>query len=72
MYSTVRQTSRAVAYTHLDVYKRQDYDLVVGGVANDKVFKTVELFFDGLIDKTEAISRLRYDCLLYTSKSARI
>ena len=38
-----------------------DYDLVAGGVANDKVFNTVELFLDGLIDKTEAISRLRYD-----------
>ena len=30
-----------------------DYDLVLGGVANDKVFNTVELFFDGLIDKAE-------------------
>ena len=38
-----------------------DYDLVVGGVANDKVFNTVELFFDKLIDKTEAINRLRYE-----------
>ncbi len=38
-----------------------DYDLIVGGVANDKVFNTVELFFDGLIDKTEAINRLRYE-----------
>lgn len=38
-----------------------DYDIVIGGVANDKVFNTVELFFDGLIDKTEAISRLRYE-----------
>lgn len=38
-----------------------DYDLVIGGVANDKVFNTVELFFDGLIDKTEAIRRLRYE-----------
>ena len=38
-----------------------DYDFVVGGGANDKVFNTVELFFDGLIDKTEAISRLRYE-----------
>ncbi|MGN8720484.1 DUF3990 domain-containing protein [Holdemanella porci] len=38
-----------------------DYDLVVGGVANDKVFNTVELYFDGLIDKTEAIRRLRYE-----------
>ena len=38
-----------------------DYDVVIGGVANDKVFNTVELFFDGLIDKTEAIRRLRYE-----------
>lgn len=38
-----------------------DYDIVLGGVANDKVFNTVELFFDGLIDKAEAIKRLRYE-----------
>ena len=38
-----------------------DYYLVIGGVANDKVFNTVELFFDGLIDKNEAINRLRYE-----------
>lgn len=38
-----------------------DYDIVIGGVANDKVFNTVELYFDGLIDKTEAIKRLRYE-----------
>ena len=38
-----------------------DYDIVVGGVANDKVFNTVELYFDHLIDKTEAIKRLRYE-----------
>ena len=38
-----------------------DYDLVIGGVANDKVFNTVELYFDGLIDKNEAIKRLRYE-----------
>lgn len=38
-----------------------DYDIVIGGVANDKVFNTVELYFDGLIDKTEAITRLRYE-----------
>ena len=37
------------------------YDLVIGGVANDKVFNTVELYFDGLIDKNEAIKRLRYE-----------
>lgn len=38
-----------------------DYDVVIGGVANDKVFNTIELFFDGLIDKKEAINRLRYE-----------
>ncbi|MEG1780814.1 MAG: DUF3990 domain-containing protein, partial [Clostridium sp.] len=37
------------------------YDVVIGGVANDKVFDTIELFFDGLIDKTVAIERLRYE-----------
>ena len=38
-----------------------DYDIVIGGVANDKVFNTVELYFDHLIDKKEAICRLRYE-----------
>lgn len=38
-----------------------DFDIVSGGVANDKVFNTVELYFDGLIDKYEAIKRLRYE-----------
>lgn len=37
------------------------YDVVIGGVANDKVFNTVELYFDNLIDKNEAIKRLRYE-----------
>ena len=37
------------------------YDIVTGGVANDKVFDTVELFFGGLIDKAEALKRLRYE-----------
>jgi hypothetical protein len=38
-----------------------DYDVVMGGVANDKVFNTVELFLDNLIDKREALKRLRYE-----------
>ncbi|MDO4266155.1 MAG: DUF3990 domain-containing protein [Eubacteriales bacterium] len=38
-----------------------DYDIVAGGVANDKVFNTVELYFDQLIDKKEAIKRLSYE-----------
>lgn len=38
-----------------------NYDVVIGGVANDKVFDTIELFFDGLIEKSVAIDRLRYE-----------
>lgn len=37
------------------------WDIVVGGVANDRVFDTVELYFDGLIDKQQAIGRLRFE-----------
>lgn len=40
-----------------------NYNIVSGGVANDKVFNTVELYFAHLIDKTEAIDRLRYEKL---------
>ena len=35
-------------------------DVVMGGVANDRVFDTLELFIAGLIDKHEALSRLQY------------
>ena len=37
------------------------YDIIEGGIANDKVFNTVELFFDGLIDKAEALKRLQHE-----------
>ncbi|MCL2719764.1 MAG: DUF3990 domain-containing protein [Treponema sp.] len=38
-----------------------DWDLVIGGVANDKVFDTLQLYFEGLIGADEAIGRLRYN-----------
>jgi len=38
-----------------------EYDIVIGGVANDRVFDTIQLYFDGLINKAESIKRLRYD-----------
>ena len=37
-----------------------DYDIVIGG-ADDKVFNTIELYSEQLIDKAEAIRRLRYE-----------
>ena len=38
-----------------------DWYIVIGGVANDKVFDTLELFFDGLADKEQTIDRLRME-----------
>ena len=42
-----------------------DYDVVMGGVANDRVFDTVELFLSGLINEQEALGRLRYQAVSY-------
>jgi hypothetical protein len=39
----------------------ENYDLIIGGVANDKVFDTLTLYFDDLISENEAIRRLRYN-----------
>jgi len=37
-----------------------EWDIVIGGVANDKVFDTLQLYFDGIIGVEEAIGRLKY------------
>lgn len=37
------------------------YDAVAGGVANDKVFNTIDLYFAGVITKDEALGRLKYE-----------
>ena len=36
-----------------------DWDIVIGGVANDKVFDTLEAFFDGFATKEQTSGRLR-------------
>ena len=38
-----------------------EYDIVMGGVANDRVFDTIELLLNGLIDKETALGRLRFE-----------
>jgi hypothetical protein len=38
-----------------------DWDIVIGGVANDKVFDTLELFFEGLASKEQTTDRLRME-----------
>lgn len=36
------------------------YDVVAGGIADDKVFNTVDLYFSGNISKEEALRRLEF------------
>jgi len=37
------------------------FDLVEGGVANDKVFNTIDLYFAGIINEKEALGRLSFE-----------
>ena len=38
----------------------KDFDIIIGSVADDDVFKTVDLYFRGLWDKTRVLEELRY------------
>lgn len=38
----------------------QNYDVIIGGVADDDVFKTVDMYFRGLWGKEKALEELRY------------
>jgi hypothetical protein len=38
-----------------------DWDVIVGGIANDKVFRTVDLYLSGDLSKDEALGRLKYE-----------
>ena len=37
-----------------------EYDIIVGNVADDDVFKTVDMYFRGLWDKQKVLEELRY------------
>lgn len=49
-----------VAMNRRNENSANDFDMVEGGVANDKVFNTVDLYFAGIINKEEALGRLRF------------
>ena len=40
------------------------YDIVFGAVANDKVYRVIQFYENGVYDKDEAIKRLKADKLL--------
>jgi hypothetical protein len=41
--------------------KNDNYDLIIGSVANDKVFDVLEAYFNGYSDKYAAIEKLRFE-----------
>ena len=41
-----------------NIYK--NYDIIIGAVANDDVFKTVDMYFRGIWSKKRALEELRY------------
>lgn len=38
----------------------QEFDIIIGNVADDDVFKTVDMYFRGLWDKQRVLEELRY------------
>ena len=38
----------------------KDYDIIIGNVADDDVFKTIDMYFRGLWNKTKVLEELRY------------
>lgn len=38
----------------------KDYDIIIGNVADDDVFKTVDMYFRGLWEKKKVLEELRY------------
>ena len=40
--------------------KENEYDIIIGNVADDDVFKTVDMYFRGLWDKEKVLGELRY------------
>ena len=42
-----------------DVYKQ--YDIVIGGIANDRIFATIDAYFSGYMSKEMALDKLRFE-----------
>jgi hypothetical protein len=50
-----------VTLCRLGIGNNKQYDLIIGSVANDRVFDALEVYFNGFSDKAAAIQKLRYE-----------
>ena len=50
-----------VAQCRKGLMRQSTFDAVDGGVANDKVFNTIDLYFAEVISKEEALGKLKYE-----------
>ncbi|MBR5345895.1 MAG: DUF3990 domain-containing protein [Clostridia bacterium] len=52
----------------------QEYDLIIGKVANDKVFRVVDMYHSGIWDKERALQEIKtypnYDQFAFISQNA--
>ena len=39
----------------------QQYDIVIGGIANDRIFATIDAYFSGYMSKEMALNKLRFE-----------
>lgn len=55
-------------------YKGEKYDLVIGAVANDDVYRTLQVYSSGLLTKEQALEALKikklFDQYVFTTKDA--
>ena len=51
----IENTARSLGISGTKMYDKLDF-----GIANDRVFDTIELCLEGLISKDEALGRLKY------------
>lgn len=51
-----------------------DHDIVIGGIANDKVIQTLDRYFEGELSEDDTLGLLKYEKLnnLYCIRSQRM
>jgi len=56
------------------IYSNNDYDLIIGAVANDDVYRTLQIYASGLLTKEQALEALRikklYNQYVFTSNAS--